>query len=335
MWRVSSFKVKFYTLAIDTRQPVLDVLSGKTQIFHGKLPDIKLFHSSSKLNSQFFLVPHDSKHWTPDYLLYVKKASEEKPLVYFNRSDNPTRYRIENSFSLQHTVPPGKLAPNTIVIPYNVKSLEHLSFRSYGKPVISFVGFSPRVSPRRILNGIAQSPMSPIKSNGALIRKFGIKRLATMPNAVIKTNSFYGGAESNIPSPEAHRNTFLNSIENSDFVFSPRGDANGSQRFFEVLSCGRIPVVPQSKIILPKVIEGGTKATFLEIRTLSSDLAWSIDAFWSRLDNDAYFDIQVQNRKSFNSSLNFCSYLISLFGAESIESWKSFLQTPEFYGGVL
>jgi hypothetical protein len=127
---------------------------------------------------------------------------------------------------------------------------------------------------------------------------------------------------------------FLRSIEDSDFVYSPRGDANGSQRFYEVLSSGRIPVVPNSKIILPNIIEGGTKPYFLEIRTLSSNLARSIETFWSGLDKETYFEIQMQNRKSFKYHLSFSYYIMCLFGAENLESWQPFIHEPESPGDM-
>jgi len=327
--------MKLFLLDVDNRQPLLDLLSGKTQIFQGPLPNFRLFQSKSQSKATGFFVPHDSKHWTQKYLEYVTKVSMEKPVVYMNGSDTPTRHNIGNSFSLQHTIPIDFPITQNIVIPYNIQSLEFLPFRAYGIPSVSFVGFAPRVSPKRVLKSFVLSPLHPLKSNGALIRKVGLQRLSRVPNAFIKRRTYYGGAKSIIPSLEIHREEFIHATNNSDFVFSPRGDANGSQRFFEALSCGRIPIVPQTNVFLPRVIDSDRKPFFLNIRTLSSNLAEKIEDFWESLNDLTYKEIQSHNRKLFASHLNYSTYMSNLLFADCFESWTPFLATnKQSHGGL-
>jgi hypothetical protein len=291
-------------------------------LYQEELPNIKPFLSASPISAQAYLVPHDSRTWTREYLKVVRQEAEKKPTIYFNRSDNPTKYRIPNTISLQHTIPLNCDPLNCIIIPYNVQSLGFLNLRPFGAPVISFVGYTPRISPRRILRGVTQSPLHPIKSNGSIVRKFGVSRLDKISNSIVVSRSHYGGAISQIPDPIAHRRTFVTSIAESDFVFAPRGDANGSQRFFETLSCGRIPVVPKTEFFFPKFLEGSEVLHFLEVKTLSSNLESVINSFWSALDSDLYNEIQMENRKVFKTTLNFSTYILSLFAVESIEEWQ-------------
>ncbi|MDE1924836.1 MAG: exostosin family protein [Patescibacteria group bacterium] len=51
--------------------------------------------------------------------------------------------------------------------------------------------------------------------------------------------------------PAQARKEFVDSIRESDFVLAPKGDGNYSNRFLEVLSLGRIPVVADTDIVLP------------------------------------------------------------------------------------
>ena len=48
-----------------------------------------------------------------------------------------------------------------------------------------------------------------------------------------------------------NRSEYVNAINESDFVSCPRGDANQSARFYESLSAGRIPVLPDTSVISP------------------------------------------------------------------------------------
>jgi hypothetical protein len=321
--------VNLFVLDTQGKLPVVDVLSGSKQIFQSSLPNIQPFLSLSPSSVKAYLVPHDSRTWTREYLKYVRSAAEDKPTIYFNRSDNPTKHRIPNTISLQHTIPTDFKPYNCILIPYNVQSLEFLNFRTFGKPIISFVGYTPRISPRRIMRAFFQSPLHPLKSNGSLVRKFGVLNLSRMSDSILVSRPYYGGAISQISNPTSHRREFVTSMAESDFVFAPRGDANGSQRFFEALSCGRIPVVPKTNIFLPKFLKHSELLHFLEIKTLSSNLQFKLGSFWTTLDSSLYTQIQVENRKVFRNSLNFSTYMLSLLAVESVEELQPLVFNDE------
>lgn len=58
---------------------------------------------------------------------------------------------------------------------------------------------------------------------------------------------FWGGRPHE---PEVVREFFEN-IRDSDFTLAPRGRGNFSIRFYQTLSCGRIPIVPDTDTLLP------------------------------------------------------------------------------------
>ena len=67
----------------------------------------------------------------------------------------------------------------------------------------------------------------------------------------IVRKSFSGAHRTIELDPAQARREYLDSIINSDFVLAPKGDGNYSNRFLKTLCMGRIPVVPDTDIVLP------------------------------------------------------------------------------------
>ena len=102
----------------------------------------------------------------------------------------------------------------------------------------------------------------------------------------------------------------------SDFVFSPRGDANGSQRFYEALSAGRLPIVPSSCVKLPKIFETPWSGFFLTCKTLSGNLADVVLNFWADTNSEEYASLQITNARFFENTLNYRTYINNIMKAE-------------------
>lgn len=85
----------------------------------------------------------------------------------------------------------------------------------------------------------------------------------------------------------------------------------------------------------PRVIDSDLKPLFLNIRTLSSNMAEKIEEFWESLNDLTYKEIQAHNRNSFASHLNYSTYISNLFYADCFKSWTPFLATNEqLHGGL-
>ena len=75
-------------------------------------------------------------------------------------------------------------------------------------------------------------------------------------SSYVRTNfiirrSFSGAVRTIELSPENARKEFIDSIVDSDFVLTPKGDGNYSNRFLETLSLGRIPILIDTDTPLP------------------------------------------------------------------------------------
>src|SRR3989344_9142302 len=97
-------------------------------------------------------------------------------------------------------------------------------------------------------------PVLHARKQGIYWRKSAMRTLAR--SALVRTNFIvrrsFSGAMSTIElAPEAARAEFIESIKNSDFVLTPKGDGNYSTRFLETLSLGRIPVLLNTDTVLP------------------------------------------------------------------------------------
>ena len=293
----------------------IDLLSGYHQIFQGPPPDISSYIGKGGV-ADAFLIPHDAMHWTKEYTRFVESLSQENPVIFFNRGDYPRNIKIENAYSIQNTITRTKT--NVILAPYNVLTLGLKNIREYTQnPTISFVGFVPNLFSRRLLKNPARTLSHPLKNSSAIVRKFGLYNLEKcFSNSEITKRSHYGGSSRLIESPISFRKVFIDSIHNVDLVFAPRGDANGSQRFFETLSAGRIPIVPETGMRMPLDITSQAELTFLSCSTLSFDIYNVVMSWWSRLSNSEFKDIQVKNFQLYSDKLDYRKFITDFFTSE-------------------
>ena len=293
----------------------IDHLSGYHQIFQGPPPDISSYIVKGEV-ADALLIPHDAMHWTKEYTRFVQSLSQENPVIFFNGGDYPRNIKIENAYSIQNTITRTKT--NVILAPYNVLTLGLKNIREHTQnPTISFVGFVPNLLSRRLLKNPARTLSHPLKNSSAIVRKFGLYNLEKyFSNSKIIRRSHYGGSSRLIESPKSFREVFIDSIHNVDLVFAPRGDANGSQRFFETLSAGRIPIVPETGMRMPLDITSQAQLTFLSCSTLSFDIYHVVMSWWSRLSNSEFKDIQVKNFQLYSDKLDYRNFITDLFSSE-------------------
>lgn len=299
-----------------TGKEKIDLLTGYYQIFQDSPPDISPFIASKRI-ADVYLIPHDALLWDSGYVKYVKSLALDSTVLYFNRGDHPIRYKIDNAFSIQSTSF-GNLPGPTIIVPYNVKKLGLKTLRRHkDMPVVSFVGFVPTILSRRISENGIDSCFHPLMSNPGLIRKSGINQIQRkFHSGLVIQRHHYGGSARLIENPEIFRTQFLNSVYESDFVFSPRGDANGSQRFYEALSAGRLPIVPSSCVKLPKTFEAPWSGFFLTCKTLSGNLADVVLNFWADTNSEEYASLQIANARFFEDVLDYRTYINNIMKAE-------------------
>lgn len=316
--------MKLFKLDEIPNKPTIDLLSGSRQIFQDKPPNILPFLVKNLRKAECVLIPHDVFVWTDDYFNHIKSISADIPVLFFNRSDNPLSVNLSNSFSLQNTYSKS-VSAQQIIVPYNVISLERAPLRKYkSKPTVSFVGFVPGFSPRRVLTAVGNDFPYSLVNNPTIVRRFGVRRLERrFEDSLVVKRSMYGGARSLLKEPELWRREFLEAIYLSDFVFCPRGDANSSQRLYETLSSGRIPILPNTNQKFP-VFKDDFCLHHVLTSITSRDVHIRVADFWDKLNSSSYTQIQQDLRLLYKCSLNYAAFILKLFSLD-IGSFRKYV----------
>ena len=299
--------------------PLLDLLSFHRQIFQGPVPDLSsLFTDRTQSSECMLVIPHEARHWTPDYHSYVTTLSRHYKVVYFNRGDFPPRINLNNAVEISTSREVGS-KKKTVIVPYNVHDLGFLPLRHYcSRFTISFVGYLPRVSFNRVKPRHKSSVLHPIKNSGVLMRRIGLEALRrSAKNGAFDfsfaTREHYGGAASLLLETDRFREEFINSIEKSDFVFSPRGDANASQRFYEAISAGRTTIVPNSNMFFPKISSRSLDELIVNVGTLSLNARSRVSQFWEKMEGKSYIDLQNTLKSVYKTELEYGVFMNKLF----------------------
>lgn len=302
----------------------IDLLSKSKQIFQGEIPDVSWSFSDTISPKSIVVIPHDAQHWTKPYQKYVSEVSKRYTTLVFNRGDKPRRlFESKNLISMQVAIP-RMTRCSVILCPPNISPSKTLLFRNLQKdPIIGFVGHIPDLTLKTIFKSFVYNPNRPIRSNGPLLRNFG---LSAMRKSQFKTNvivrAHYGGAQSLIKNPEAFRQEFVENISESDLLLCPRGDANYSQRFFEVLSAGRIPIVPNTHMLIP-YYPSSVKLTSILVKASCRDFDSKIKDFWSSMSCPLYLKAQITNREIYNQYFDYRVFMKRFFGVSNLGTRQS------------
>lgn len=296
----------------------IELVSGKTGTYQTPIKS-NLFNEVHSLNqSDVVLIPTDSYHFGkyPEYISYIKDLAKLKLVLYSNRGDFPTNLRLQNTLELRVALNPGESQFNKIVVPYNVEPLDALPFRKLQKePNISFLGYVPVVSPQRICNAFRQSPVHPLAGNGAAVRHLvSLKASQSNLNIKFEKRNQYGIAKSQSSQQDSNRREYLKYMASSDFVLCPRGDANQSARFYETLSAGRIPLVPNSDITYPAPMQRAQYNVIINLPLIFGSYSKPICEYWQGISSQNDYDrLQRSIRDLFSKELEFNAFFHKFF----------------------
>jgi len=297
----------------------IEILSGVVGLYQEPISEIPFFESKTLEASDAVLVPHDAYyfHKYPNYLGYLNELAKRKLIVFSDRGDFPKKPKISNSVALRVAINPGESLRGKIVIPYNVQSLSFLPYRELREtPTISFVGYMPKMSLGRAKYVLQQSPLHPIKGNGAYVRRL-TNEILKGANLDYKTliRSSYGALNDGKLDLGKNRSEYINAMNDSDIVACPRGDANQSARFYETLSAGRIPLVPDTSIVFPEFDGKSQNDLFIEFRLLHRNVNFLIYKYFSSFSSQShYFRMQERLRKTYQKNFHFETVLKRVFG---------------------
>jgi hypothetical protein len=304
-------------------QPRIDLLGGPIGLFQSKIHEGVFRITQDLAFSDAVLVPHDAKVFTKnrDYCEYLNALGKKHLILFSDRGDFPLRPSIHNSVALRVALQPRETRSNKIILPYNVVALDSLSRRNYaGIPEISFMGLVPKNTVGRVVKAFRSAPLSPIMGNGAVTRRKYLESLDRSGLSLKKvTRDSYGAIKSAQNSHLDKRQEYLEFLDNSDVVVAPRGDTNQSMRFFEVLSAGRIPLFPDTKMQLPTTTQPFPEKFMIKTGFHPKNIEANVASFWSRLNEVDYNSLQVEIRNYFVNYLEFNAFLRNLFSLERSE----------------
>ena len=331
--------MRLFIKYLDPTYPVLDLLR-RTNRFNESdtkgLIDPFLVNNEDK--ADVYLIAHDAIHFghSKNQIIELERLSTVKPVILFDCGDYPINIKLKNVISLRTNFPPNEDFYNAIAIPYNVKSRAHLPIREFKTlPTISFAGFAPRVISRRLIPKSFNAALHPIINNGSIVRFFGIRKISKFNNKILIVRNHYGGARSLIEDLPKFESEYEESINNSDFVFTPRGDANQSARYFEVLSAGRVPILPDTSAILPRLIYPNYSPIALTVNATSNNLGAKVEEFWISLNPRKWQEIQTQNRATFAKNYDFRIFMTNLFSSTFEQFLEYVISANDSQEGIL
>ena len=297
----------------------IDLISGEVGLFQEPLTSKPFIEAKTLESSDAILVPHDAYYFSkyPEYLKYLNEISNRKLLIFSDRGDFPKKPKIKNSVALRVAINPGESCVGKVVIPYNVESLEYLPYKKLElRPTVSFVGFMPLISLGRVRNALLQNPFHPVTGNGAVVRRLTNRTLMKSDFSYIQIlRKSYGALDDGQIDLGRSRSEYVNAIDESDFVACPRGDANQSARFYESLSAGRIPVVPDTSIIFPHAMGRIAPNHYINSPLHGSRVNALISNYHETITNQTHYNfLQNELRQSFAENFRFETFVKNIFG---------------------
>lgn len=212
------------------------------------------------------------------------------------------------------------LRPNNILVPTTARSFEDVVRVPRPKqeiPLVSFCGFAGFKTRKQWVKYLIKNarwdiaayarPLLAARKLGIYWRRVAMRALESSP--LVTTNfivrrSFSGAARTIELSPDQARKEFIESIIAADFVLTPKGDGNYSNRFLETLSLGRIPVLIDTDTPLPcedvipydKIV---VRVPMLEVKRAAE----YVRRFYDALTPDAWKERQMLAHELFEKHL--------------------------------
>jgi len=177
------------------------------------------------------------------------------------------------------------------------------------KPTVGFCGFSTnnflKDSIKILLHKTEKSFINrkiPRYHIGHVFRKLSLSLLSSSPlvyhNFIIRDESFFQKTKSDSALRKKQKYEFMQNMLNSDYTFCCRGSGNYSLRFYESLSCGRIPVFLNTDCVLPYDFEIDWKKYCVWIEENELPLiAEKVAEFHENLSPQEFVDLQYSCRK--------------------------------------
>lgn len=287
-------------------------------------------------DADFLLVPHNYfsiKNNTEYINAFIAHAEKyRKRIIMFAFGDSDEDIVVPHAFLFRYAGYRYKgVRKNEVIMPTQIYAGdilrdEFFSLRDKTEiPTVSFCGwgdlgslrekasYALRLLPWDIRRYLFFDAHAEVHKQGIYWRKKAIKALSKSQR--VRTSflvrNFYTANKNTVQGDPAElRREYIQNILRSDFVLTPRGDANMAVRFYETLALGRIPVVIDTEWVLPleNVIDYKKFVVFVPYADVKNADAY-IRAFWDNMTNEDFHDRQRLARETFMKYLKFDSFL--------------------------
>jgi hypothetical protein len=174
-------------------------------------------------------MPWGETHNIQDIINSYQSYDNLKTIFIFLITDSCDSFLIPNNVKLYRTsLLKSMKSPNEYILPYIWEGIEsHISpLTVTDKPIIGFCG---------LLSDYRFKTIDLIKNDDRFVSNFIIR------------NNFWGGK----PHDTEIVKNFQDNMKSSHFNICNRGAGNFSMRFYQTLSCGRIPILLNTDMLLP------------------------------------------------------------------------------------
>ncbi|MBN8694539.1 MAG: exostosin family protein [Bacteroidetes bacterium] len=244
-----------------------------------------------------------------------------KKLILFFNSDSPEPIQIENAIVFRTSFYKSERRKNEYAFPgWSVDFTEAYSngffpIKKESVPSVCYCGYvnNKRRSLKQTLKNILIKPKSKSYEYGAYVRGKAVERL--IRNNKIKCDfiirdDFWASQSKGL---KETREEYAKNMLNSPYALVTRGAGNFSYRFYEVFSCGRIPVFINTDSVLP----------FEEFINWKEHMVWVNDTdinnigeilleFHNKISPEAFLELQIKNRKLYEDWLSPLGYFSHL-----------------------
>ena len=196
-------------------------------------------------------------------IFYEKAQDYAVPVVIFFLSDSDRPISIKNTMIFRTSLNRSTKKNNEFALPAWEENIVENYFsgelqlrKKETRPCLGFTGYAPERSYIRDIYNWAEVIFgfkSPNKGSFSDVRSEAIKVLlkSDLINNHFLLRDVFWGTQEDAQKRKKEKEEFIANMINNDYILCARGGGNFSYRFYETLSCGRIPLFINTDCVLP------------------------------------------------------------------------------------